>query len=262
MTFLNWAMLAGLTAMAVPVLIHLISRGRAKIVDWGAMRFLLASLALRNRRIMLEEIILLAVRCLTLALLALAMARPFLPSGSSVSWALVLPAALAAAFSLAVGTAMWSHRRVRWSCYGLAAVFLAASGLAAAVEHLRQGSLWPKQAGQQDIAIVIDASMSMGLSVAGQANFDRAVEEARSVIAAAGPGDGVSLILAGPMPRAVIAAPTVDREEITAALAGLKEPTGGAMAVPEALSAAAASLAEGNNLEKKVILITTIGNVN
>ena len=44
MTFLNLAMLAGLAAVAIPIIIHLLNRQRATIVDWGAMRFLLEPL--------------------------------------------------------------------------------------------------------------------------------------------------------------------------------------------------------------------------
>ena len=48
MTFLNYIMLIGLAAVAIPILIHLLNRHKAKLVEWGAMRFLLASLASRT----------------------------------------------------------------------------------------------------------------------------------------------------------------------------------------------------------------------
>ena len=51
MTFLNWTILFGLIGIAIPIIIHLLNRRRAKTVEWGAMQFLLASLASRNRRI-------------------------------------------------------------------------------------------------------------------------------------------------------------------------------------------------------------------
>lgn len=72
MTFLNWAMLAGLAAVAIPILIHLLNRQKATLVDWGAMRFLLESLTSRSRRILIEEIILMVLRCLVVALLVMA----------------------------------------------------------------------------------------------------------------------------------------------------------------------------------------------
>lgn len=66
------------------------------MVEWGAMRFLESSLASRNRRILIEEIILMVIRCCLLAALAFALARPFLtvekllPGGSGDSQDLVI----------------------------------------------------------------------------------------------------------------------------------------------------------------------------
>ncbi|MBN1344884.1 MAG: VWA domain-containing protein [Phycisphaerae bacterium] len=62
----------------LPLVIHLLNRLRRKSIDWGAMRFLMASQATRNKRILLEEIALLVIRVLVLAALVLAVARPFI----------------------------------------------------------------------------------------------------------------------------------------------------------------------------------------
>ena len=78
MIFLNVIMLAGLAAVAIPVIIHILNRRQVRMVEWGAMMFLAESLASRSRRILLEEIILMVLRCVLLAALALALARPFL----------------------------------------------------------------------------------------------------------------------------------------------------------------------------------------
>ncbi len=50
MTFLNPGILGALLAVAVPVLIHLLHRRRARTFDWGAMRFLVDSVAARRRK--------------------------------------------------------------------------------------------------------------------------------------------------------------------------------------------------------------------
>ena len=120
MTFLNWTMLLALTAVSIPIIIHLLNRQRATLIDWGAMRFLIDSLASRRRRILLEEIILMALRCLLVMLLVLALARPFLPSRSVIPWAVVLPALIAAAICFGIGAAMGSSFR-----FGKAALWLA-----------------------------------------------------------------------------------------------------------------------------------------
>ncbi|MCY2927422.1 MAG: BatA domain-containing protein, partial [Planctomycetota bacterium] len=109
MTFLNWTMLLALAAVAVPIVIHLLNRRTAVVVEWGAMRFLMASMASRKRRVMLEEILLMVMRCLLVAVVALAMARPFLPSESSVPWAVVLPCVLGAAACVGVAAGGWTH---------------------------------------------------------------------------------------------------------------------------------------------------------
>ena len=77
-SFLHAALLAGLVAASLPIIIHILNRRKARIVEWGAMQFLELSLATRGRRILLEEIILLAVRTLMLIVLVGALARPLL----------------------------------------------------------------------------------------------------------------------------------------------------------------------------------------
>ena len=55
MQFINAAMLLGLLAVAIPVIIHLLNRKNLHKVLWGAMRFLLDSVRRRRRRVLLEE---------------------------------------------------------------------------------------------------------------------------------------------------------------------------------------------------------------
>lgn len=71
------AMLWGLAGVAIPVLIHWLNRRRATVIDWGAMQFL--DLGRRSqRKFQITELLLLAGRMALLALVALAVARPFL----------------------------------------------------------------------------------------------------------------------------------------------------------------------------------------
>lgn len=77
MAFLNLnLLLAGLACIAVPILIHFLMRRRRKVVRWGAMRFLLEAYRQQRRRMRLEQWLLLAARCLLVALIALALGRP------------------------------------------------------------------------------------------------------------------------------------------------------------------------------------------
>ncbi|MFB3891167.1 MAG: BatA domain-containing protein [Phycisphaerae bacterium] len=81
MAFLNPWLLFGTLGVAVPIIIHLLNRYRHRQVDWGAMELLRRALVVRSRQVQIEDLILLALRCLAVLLLALAIARPTITSG-------------------------------------------------------------------------------------------------------------------------------------------------------------------------------------
>lgn len=83
MSFLNPILLFGLSAVAVPIIIHLLNRRRFQKVVWAAMRFLKVSVEQNQRRMRIEDLILLVLRCLLLILLALALARPAILSNAT-----------------------------------------------------------------------------------------------------------------------------------------------------------------------------------
>jgi hypothetical protein len=86
MSFLNPALLACTAAVAVPILIHLLNRRRFQRVSWAAMRFVRASLEKNRRRMQIEDLLLLALRCLIVGLFAFALARPAWRSAPAASW--------------------------------------------------------------------------------------------------------------------------------------------------------------------------------
>lgn len=73
-------LIAGAIAVSVPIIIHLLNRRRFKEVDWAAMDFLLDAEQKNRRRVRIEHLILLALRCLTMLLIGALLARPFMPS--------------------------------------------------------------------------------------------------------------------------------------------------------------------------------------
>jgi uncharacterized membrane protein len=75
-----WLFAAGGLLVAAPIIIHLLNRRKFRIVDWAAMDFLLEADQRNRRRVQIEELILLALRCLAMFLAGLFLARPFLPS--------------------------------------------------------------------------------------------------------------------------------------------------------------------------------------
>jgi Aerotolerance regulator N-terminal/von Willebrand factor type A domain len=92
-SFIHLALVAGTALGLVPILIHLLTRRRHKVVRWGAMKYLLEAIEEQNKRIQIEDLILLALRVLVVVLIALALARPLIRSeavGSGPRLAVVL----------------------------------------------------------------------------------------------------------------------------------------------------------------------------
>ncbi len=75
--FVHPALAAGVLLASVPLLIHLLNRQRHRPMSWAAMRFVQAAWKRTRRRSRLEDLLLLLLRMAAVALLALAVARPF-----------------------------------------------------------------------------------------------------------------------------------------------------------------------------------------
>lgn len=78
MGWLAPALLAGLGALAIPIVLHLLKRERRQVVEFPSLMFLRQIPQETTRRRRLRHPLLLVLRCLALALIAIAFARPFL----------------------------------------------------------------------------------------------------------------------------------------------------------------------------------------
>ncbi len=78
MSFLQPLLLWGTLLGSIPIIIHLLSRRRYKVIRWAAVDFLLRALSERSRNVRIQDLILLALRTLALIVAALALARPVL----------------------------------------------------------------------------------------------------------------------------------------------------------------------------------------
>lgn len=97
--FVNGALMWGSALVSVPIIIHLLNRRRFRIIEWAAMEWLLLAIKQNKRRVTIEQLILLALRCLIIFLIVLAVSKIFLRSGSpaaggllgsSTDWVVVL----------------------------------------------------------------------------------------------------------------------------------------------------------------------------
>ncbi len=84
MSFLYPLLLAGVVAVALPIVLHMIRRHTRKRVTFSSLMFLRTTAPRLRNRSSLEHIPLLILRCLILCLLAFAFARPFLPRPTAV----------------------------------------------------------------------------------------------------------------------------------------------------------------------------------
>lgn len=74
--FLNpWSMMIGAGLVVVPIIIHLINRMRFKRVHWAAMEFLLKAQKRMKRKLIFQQLLLLLLRCLLVALIGLIVGR-------------------------------------------------------------------------------------------------------------------------------------------------------------------------------------------
>ncbi|MCH8879071.1 MAG: BatA domain-containing protein [Planctomycetes bacterium] len=77
-----WLFAAGSAAVSIPIIIHLLAKRRFKRVRWAAIDFLIMAEKENRRRINIQQLILLILRCLAIFLIGLLLARPYMrPTG-------------------------------------------------------------------------------------------------------------------------------------------------------------------------------------
>ena len=74
-----WLLLGGIALLAAPIIIHLLNKRKFRTVDWAAIDFLLEADKKNRRRIRIENLLLLLLRCLAVLLIAMLLARPYRP---------------------------------------------------------------------------------------------------------------------------------------------------------------------------------------
>jgi hypothetical protein len=110
--FAHPAYLWGALAVALPILVHLFNQRRPRPLAFGAIEFVLRSQRQKASRLRLRQILLLALRCLLIAAVAVALARPQLrPKGAQSAQAsgpqataLILDASLSMRYRLGTRT--------------------------------------------------------------------------------------------------------------------------------------------------------------
>lgn len=127
MAFVNSSLLFGGLLLALPIVLHLVMRQQPKQLIFPALRFVKQRQDANRRQLQLRHWLLLLLRCLAIALLAAALARPSVPSMALGDWILIgLVATVLLLVGLLAVLALF-QRRGRWvsAGFGLAALALA-----------------------------------------------------------------------------------------------------------------------------------------
>ena len=194
--------IAGAIAAAGPIVIHLLNRRRFKTVSWAAMDFLRDAIE-RNRKILqVRDILLLALRMLSVILFGLVLARPFFKgTATGAMWqAVLLGFCLLLVLGFAVGWATSSKGRGKGLAVGMVLGLLASGYQLIGVA--RQSSAGNDSAisarAPIHAVLAVDNSRSMGVESLGGTLLDRAKGRAAEFIDSLPPESRITVIpLAG-----------------------------------------------------------------
>ena len=119
MTFLHASLLAGLLAIAVPVIVHLTGRRQPKRVTIGSIQFLNQVYQSTRTRVTVRRWWLLALRVIALTAMALLLAAPAVASASAARWTGIAVAGLITAALVVTGSWLLVRDTSRTLAWGL-----------------------------------------------------------------------------------------------------------------------------------------------
>lgn len=169
MVFANgWMLALGVMAIAVPIVVHLLSRSRPKPTLFPAVRLLSHSVTTQRRRLQLKQWLLLAMRIAALAWLAIALAQPSVPADASGRWtaAFVWGVFAVGGVGLLVGLLASRKPPSRWLIGAVGAGTLVAASVStgAGIRAWWEGRTAPPVASDGPIAAVVVVDVAPRMS--------------------------------------------------------------------------------------------------
>lgn len=181
MSFLHLSLLAGMGAISIPILLHLFGRSQPQLVDFPALRFVKETTQEQSMSWQLRHVLLLLLRVLLLAALALALARPRVHSamlGSVLTGSAILLCAVLATLVAVVG--LVSHRpKGVWLTAATIAVALWLGAAAWSYQSLASGPTVPNSDKTAPVAAVL--IVDNGPSMLYRANNTTRLDAAREM---------------------------------------------------------------------------------
>lgn len=183
--FLHGSLLAlGGVSLAIPVMLHLLTRRRPARVIFPALRLLKSRKQARQRTIQVQHWLLLFLRCLLLGLLALLLARPRIATGGAGLWWMSgLVALFGVIAALLAAVMIWGRQQRTLAVLGLAMLVVAVAGaVALAFSGGTAGQLWRAEEEPVAAAFVVDTAPRMEYRHANQSRIERVREMAQELI--------------------------------------------------------------------------------
>lgn len=199
MAFTHLSLLAlGGAMAAIPVILHLTMRRRPKSITFPAVRFLVAKRETNQRSLNLRHWLLLALRILVLALLALAFARPSVASAVFGDWLLAGALGLGAALTVALLIGAVSQQRgpLLITAFSIVLFLLVGAGLHRVALALQKG---PKMLLGDSLApvsavFVFDDSPRMQYKAENKTRLEHAKELATKLLGQLPPDSEVAIL--------------------------------------------------------------------
>ena len=198
MVLVNVSLLLGLLGIGVPILLHLTTRRQPQRQVFPAIRFLKARQQTNQRRLQWRQWLLLALRCLAIAALALTLARPSTMAAAMSAWSVVGVAGCALITLALITIAAAIQKRGTGLIVGLGA----ATGLLLIVfgwllVQTTRGTT-PRLIGDQEApvaaAIVIDSAPRMNYRFENRTRLEVAQEIAQSLLNQLPDGSEVAVV--------------------------------------------------------------------
>ncbi len=180
MQFANVGLLLGGLLVAVPVILHLVMRQQPKQLEFPALRFVRQRSVQNTRRLQLKHWVLLALRCLAVLALVIALARPGVASESLGRWVLSGSLGVILLIGAFVSAAAWLAGSSRMLAYILTGI-TALVGVGALVTALMAmssstGPIVGEQEAPVAAVIICDTSPRMLYRHQNQTRLEKAQE--------------------------------------------------------------------------------------
>ena len=198
MAFVNLSLLLGTMLIGVPIMLHLVMRQKPKQLVFPAIRFIQKRHESNRRTLRLRHWLLLLLRCLVVALAALALARPSVSSNLFGNWIIITGLAL---LSLLIGTLLLVGLFTRQGRLLLAGLAVVGAAALAALGTMLIGTLRQSDASligdrQAPVAVVMlfDSSPRMLYRRDNSTRLEQAQEMAEGVVRELPPDSQIAVL--------------------------------------------------------------------